>query len=365
MHKTTWVELSSEALRHNANIVRRLAPKAAILAMVKANGYGHGASWVAECLHQQVDGFAVARLSEAQQLRAKLTQKHIQARIVQLGTAVDAAVLQTCSAQQLDLIIHDLESAKLLAASALPQPITVWLKMNIGMNRLGMSATEFTQAHQLLSCQSHIADIHHMSHFSDAEDTDPSLTAQQSLRLSELSASLSTARHYPLSMANSAAIIAHPNCHYDWVRPGIMLYGDDPTQRLSAANALKPVMTFKAKVLAVRGVDASDGVGYNRRWRAKSNARIATVAAGYADGYPRHAPDGTPVLVNGLRAKVAGRVSMDLMTIDVSQLPQTAVGDEVTLWGEGLPAAEVGSHCGTISYELFTRITDRVERVYF
>ncbi|MEX1670209.1 alanine racemase [Zhongshania guokunii] len=363
MHKTTWVELSREALRHNANMVRRLAPKAAILAMVKANGYGHGASWVAESLHQQVEGFAVARLSEAQQLRARLTKKHIQARIVQLGTSVDGAVLQACSVHGLDLVIHDLESAKLLAASPLPRPITVWLKMNVGMNRLGMSTEEFAQAHQLLCVQPHIASIHHMSHFSDAEDLDPTLTEQQSLRLSELSSSLSGSP-YPLSMANSAAIIGHPNCHHDWVRPGIMLYGDDPTQRLHAANALKPVMTFKATVLALRDVAPGDGVGYNRRWQAKSNARIATVAAGYADGYPRHAPDGTPVLVNGQRASVAGRVSMDLMTIDVSHLPHTTVGDEVTLWGEGLAASEVGRYCGTISYELFTRITSRVDRIY-
>ena len=357
MHRTTWIELSSEALRHNASVVRQLAPKAAILAMVKANGYGHGANWVAEQLNSQANGFAVARLCEAMHLR----DSNPQARILLLGTLLDREVLQKCAQSQLDIVIHDLASAKLLANTPLATPITVWLKLNIGMNRLGMSAGEFCDAHHFLNSKSHIAGIQHMSHFSDAEEVDASLTLQQAKKLAELSASLG---QHPISMANSAAIIAHPTTHCDWVRPGIMLYGDDPTQRLPAELALKPVMRFKSKIIAMRDVANGDGVGYNRRWKAAMPSRIATVAAGYADGYPRHAPDGTPVLVNGQRASLAGRVSMDLLTIDVSHLPHTAVGDEVTLWGEGLAAAEVGSHCGTISYELFTRITTRVKRYY-
>ena len=357
MHRTTWIELSSEALRHNASVVRQLAPKAAILAMVKANGYGHGADWVAEQLMNQVNGFAVARLSEARLMRAAKAN----IPILLLGTLLDTDLLHECARLKFDVVVHDLASAKLLADTALQTPITVWLKMNIGMNRLGMSAAEFSQAHQLLIDCPHVASLQHMSHFSDAEDINQQLTQQQSQKLQTLSASLGK---HPISMANSAAIITHPETHHDWVRPGIMLYGDDPTQGLSGELALKAVMTFKAKIIALRDVAKDDGVGYNRRWQAKTPARIATVAAGYADGYPRHAPDGTPVLVNGLRASLAGRVSMDLMTIDVSHLSHTAIGDEVTLWGSGLPAGEVGSHCGTISYELFTRITPRVNRVY-
>ena len=357
MHRTTWIELSSEALCHNASVVRKLAPKAAILAMVKANGYGHGADWVAEQVKDKVNGFAVARLSEAHLLRDAKPS----AQILLLGTLLDSDLLHECAKLELDIVVHDLASAKRLASTPLSRPITAWLKLNVGMNRLGMSATEFSEAHQLLIACPHIAGIQHMSHFSDAEDIDISLTNQQSQKLQALSASLG---QHPLSMANSAAIIAHPETHHDWVRPGIMLYGDDPTQRLSGELALKPVMTFKTKIIALRDVAKGECVGYNRRWQAKAPARIATVAAGYADGYPRHAPDGTPVLVNGQRASLAGRVSMDLMTIDVSHLPRTEIGDDVTLWGEGLAAAEVGKHCGTISYELFTRITERVNRVY-
>jgi alanine racemase len=357
MHKTTWVELNSKALRHNAAIVRRLAPNAAILAMVKANGYGHGAEWVADQLHDLVNGFAVARLSEALSLR--LAQANT--RILLLGTELNADVMIECAANKLDLVIHDINTAKLLATTKLPQPITVWLKMNTGMNRLGMSASEFAEAHRLLIAHHNINAIHHMSHFSDAETEDYTNTNRQHQQLTSLSKSLGSV---PISMANSAAIIVHPKTHLDWVRPGIMLYGDDPSSTLAATNALQAVMTFKAKVLAVREVNLGDGVGYNRRWKANGKAIIATIAAGYADGYPRQAPDGTPLLINGERAVIAGRVSMDLLTADVSHLPSVKPGDIATLWGENRPAVEVGQHCNTISYELFTRITARVHREY-
>jgi alanine racemase len=357
MHRTTWVEFNSKALRHNAAAVRRLAPSAAILAMVKANGYGHDADWVAKQLHDLVDGFAVARFSEALSLRASQAQK----RILLLGTELNGEQLQDCARHQLDVVIHDIDTAKVLANISLTAPITVWLKMNTGMNRLGMSASEFAQAHKLLASKSSVAEILHMSHFSDAETEDRSTTALQYQRLTSLSHSLGD---FPISMANSAAVIGHPQTHHDWVRPGIMLYGDDPSSSLSAGSGLQSVMTFKAKVLAVRDLEAGDAVGYNRRWQATGKSRIATIAAGYADGYPRQAPDGTPVLINGVRASLAGRVSMDLMTVDVSHLPSVKAGDVATLWGEQLPAAEVGQYCNTISYELFTRITDRVERIY-
>lgn len=357
MHRTTWVEFNSKALRHNAAAVRRLAPSAAILAMVKANGYGHGADWVAKQLHDLVDGFAVARFSEALNLRASQAQK----RILLLGTELNGEQLQDCARHHLDVVIHDIDTAKVLANISLAEPITVWLKMNTGMNRLGMNASEFAQAHKLLASKPDVVAIHHMTHFSDAETEDRSTTTVQYQRLTSLSHSLGD---FPLSMANSAAIIVHPQTHLDWVRPGIMLYGDDPSSSLAADDGLQSVMTFKAKVLAVRVLEAGDAVGYNRRWQATGKSCIATIAAGYADGYPRQAPDGTPVLINGARASLAGRVSMDLMTVDVSHLPSVKAGDVATLWGEQLPAAEVGQHCNTISYELFTRITERVERIY-
>jgi len=358
MHRTTWVEFNSKALRHNAAMVRRLAPESAILAMVKANGYGHGADWVADQLSGIVDGFAVARHSEALTLRAAQPNS----RILLLGTEVDDGLLQDCAAQRLDIVIHELGAAKLLANTILPQSITVWLKLNTGMNRLGMCNKDFCEAHSVLSGSPNVAAIHHMTHFSDAETDSPAATDRQFQLLHSLSTSLG---EFPVSMANSAAIIRHPQTHLDWVRPGIMLYGDDPTTHLDGVDSLLPAMTFKAKVLAVREVEKGAGVGYNQRWQASAKTRIATVAAGYADGYPRQAPDGTPVLVNGELARLAGRVSMDLLTVDVSHIQSVNNGDIVTLWGDSkLSAAEVGRHCNTISYELFTRITARVDRVY-
>lgn len=356
MHNTTWLEFSPLALRHNLGVVRRLAPDAAILAMLKANGYGHGAEWVAKQLAPRAQGLAVARLNEAEQLR-----QYYAGRLLLLGNLLDTELLQRCADLQLDLVIHDVASAQLLAATALPRPLCVWLKLNVGMNRLGMTAEEFGRAHRLLQHHPHISGLHHMSHFSDAEDIDRAETERQIGRLNTTSEALGLV---PRSMANSAAVIAHPASHGDWVRPGIMLYGDDPTASLQGDLALQPVMNFKSRVVALRTLEDGDGVGYNRRWRASGRRRLATVAAGYADGYPRHAPDGTPVLVNGQRASIAGRVSMDLLTVDVSELGVVQPGDEVTLWGAGLPAAEVGRHCGTISYELFTRVTDRVKRYY-
>ena len=357
MRNTSWLEFDVAALRHNISVVKQRAPSARILAMLKANGYGHGADWVAANIPALADGFGLARLGEAEALRA--SQPH--ARLLLLGTLVDDALLQRCAELQLDLVIHRLDDAQRLARAELARPINVWLKRNIGMNRLGMSHDAFIQAHRQLASSRNVAEILHMSHFSDADEPSTPVTAQQCQRLCETSAELG---RVPRSMANSAAIIAHPYSHFDWVRPGIMLYGDDPTGYLQGSQQLQAVMQFKSRVIAVKEVEAGEGVGYNRRWFAPGKRRIATVGAGYADGYPRHAEDGTPLLIRGQRAALAGRVSMDLLTVDVTDVPGVAVGDEVLLWGHGLPAAEVARHCQTISYELFTGISARVERIY-
>lgn len=357
MHNTTWLEFDAAALQHNLAQVRALAPQSAILAMLKADGYGHGADWVAEVLAGRVQGFGAARIEEAIALR----RSQADARILLLGTLLDAEILHICSTQRFDVVIHRLEDAELLAALPLPAPVRVWLKLNIGMNRLGMHPVDFSAAHRLLNLAPSVASITHMGHFSDADNLNENTTREQCKLLTTTSASLGEA---PLSAANSAAIIAHPQSHLDWVRPGIMLYGDDPTGSLPDAQKLQAVMQFKSRVIAVKEVVTGDGVGYNRRWRANQPCRIATVAAGYADGYPRNAPDGTPVVVRGQRARLAGRVSMDLLTIDVSDIDGVRVGDEVELWGNQLSASEVAEHCETISYELFTRVTRRVARCY-
>lgn len=325
--------------------------------MVKANGYGHGADWVAENIQDHVDGFGVARIEEAITLRAARPQH----AIVLLGGLLDADTLALCAEKRIDLVIHTLEGAQLLANASLSSPLRVWLKMNTGMNRLGLNTMEFSRAHTLLSGSGNVSELIHMSHFSDAEVAGSDCTAQQYQALTTTSQALGT---QPLSAANSAAIITHPNTHANWVRPGIMLYGDDPTTSLTGEQCLQAVMSFHSKVVAIHELEVGQGVGYNRRWRAGVPSRIATVAAGYGDGYPRHAPDGTPVLINGKVAPLAGRVSMDLLTVDISQDDNVKIGDAVTLWGKDLPAAEVARHCGTISYQLFTGISQRVARTY-
>lgn len=325
--------------------------------MLKANGYGHGAHWVAAQLADQAQGFGLARLCEAQALRRLYPEK----RLLLLGTLVDSNTLIECAQSRIDLVIHRLEDARLLADTPLPSPISVWLKRNIGMNRLGMNHDDFCAAHLLLAKHPNVSGLVHMSHFSDAEIPQARLSDQQAQQLLNTSRSLGD---YPLSLANSAAIINHPQHHQHWQRPGIMLYGDDPTHSLKGQQALQAVMQFKSRVIAINNIGAGEGVGYNRRWQASETRRIATIGAGYADGYPRHAADGTPLLIGGERATLAGRVSMDLLTADITELPAVKVGDEVTLWGKGLSAGEVASHCDTISYELFTQVTGRVERIY-
>ncbi len=362
MYNPCTIELNREALRFNCERVRELAPQANILAMVKANGYGHGARWVATQIKDLVDGFGVARFEEAVELRRELPDS----RLLLLGNLANPALFRDCFREKLDLVIADFPAVKMLAET-LEQSvdqntaIRLWLKLNIGMNRLGMTTQEFEQAHTLLEATGKITELLHMSHFSASEETDHSLTNRQAAKLLELSARLG---QYPRSLANSAAVICHPRTHREWVRPGIMLYGDDPTGLLSGTKQLQAVMHFKSRIIALRDVAEGEGVGYNHRWRAQEPRLIATVAAGYADGYPRTAPDGTPVVINGQRCPLAGRVSMDLLTVDVSDLENVQIGDEVTLWGQELSAAEVARHCQTISYELFTRITSRVQRVY-
>lgn len=357
MHNTTWLEFDAAALRHNLAIVKQLAPGGAILAMLKANGYGHGANWVADTLGERAQGFGLARLCEALALREHAPSK----RLLLLGTLVDDNTLKHCAEARLDLVIHRLEDAQRLADTRLTTPLSIWLKRNVGMNRLGMSHEDFVAAQQLLVGSKNVKEVIHMSHFSDADTPRAEVTEEQAERLFSSSRALGT---FPLSLANSAAIIAHPHTHAQWQRPGIMLYGDDPTGTLTGDNALRPVMHFKSRIIALKTVHPGDGVGYGRRWQAREQRLIATIGAGYADGYPRHATDGTPLMVNGQRASLAGRVSMDLLTADVTDVDHVKVGDEVTLWGQGVSAAEVAERCGTISYELFTQVSSRVERYY-
>lgn len=356
MSRPTRARVSLENLRHNAGIAAGLAPDSRLMAVVKADGYGHGAPAIAGALVDRASAFAVASLEEAQRLRDHgithpllLLEGVFEASEVVDAAAIGAWIMITCE-----------EQLQWLCEARLDTAITCWLKVDTGMHRLGVTperAPAFLQA--LRDSPNSDADTVLCTHFSRADELERTETREQLARFIATCPGLPCAR----SAANSPAVLAWPETHLEWIRPGYMLYGDSPFARpLPQADALKPVMTFVSRVIGVREVAAGNAVGYGATWCAARASRIATIAAGYGDGYPRTAQNGTPVLVNGRRAPLAGRVSMDMLTVDVTDLPAVRVGDPVTLWGEGLPVGEVARHAGTIGYELVTRMPPRVPR---
>ena len=354
-HPLVEASINLSALRHNARIARGLAPHSALMAVIKANAYGHGMVAVAQALQSQVDGFAVARFEEAMTLR----QQGIGKRLLIMSSRPDARQLQLCADNSIDIAVHDIETARLVADTTLAPALGIWLKIDTGMHRLGVQPQQAATIFHMLEASPSVRETILMSHFASADDCQVETTEQQLQCFNSATSGLGA----PVSIANSAAIITRHDCHRDWIRPGIMLYGANPLGE-NAPPALQPVMTLRSEVLAVRNIGIGEGVGYNHTWTSTRPARIGTVAVGYGDGYPRHAGNGTPVLVNGQRASLVGRVSMDTITVDLSQQAQAQAGDEVILWGDGLAVNEVAAHAGTISYELLTQVTGRANYVY-
>lgn len=354
MLNTTRALIDLSALRHNFAMVRQLCPTSRVMAMVKANAYGHGLLPVVEAL-ADADGFAVARLEEAVELR----RAGVERRILLLGTLLDDADLRLCSEQRIDVTAHDADTVERIAALAALAPLRVWLKLDAGMHRLGLAPAEFRAAEQRLRGRSGILELGHLMHFSSADEPGADATGEQ-LACFKAAHGASPA---PVSLANSSALIACPETRADWVRPGIMLYGDNP---LAASHPLplRPVMSLRARVLAIRRIAAGERVGYNGTWSSARPSLIATIGIGYGDGYPRHAPSGTPVAIDGRLAPLAGRVSMDSIAVDITDCDNVSVGMEAELWGAQVPAATVARCAGTISYELFTSLGMRVPREY-
>lgn len=359
--RETWLTLDREALLHNVGVLRRHMPQARLLAMVKADAYGHGAAVISAWLQDAVDGFGVAFLAEARALRAR----GITAPMAVLEGVFSRDELAEARALDLQVTVHSPEQLALLQGAPVGLPLTVWLKVNTGMNRLGFRVTEALSAFRSLRACPAVGQIGLITHFAAADELASTQTDQQLGRFRALQEALAAEQGAPVtdSLANSAAILAWPEARGAWMRPGISLYGCSPFADEPASTfGLRPVMTLRSRLIAVQAVPAGESVGYGARWTAARDTRIGVVAIGYGDGYPRHAASGTPVLVNGQRCALAGRVSMDMITVDLGTVP-AAVGDEVVLWGEGLPADEVAAHAGTISYELFCRLTPRVSRV--
>ena len=333
------------ALRHNYHISRQRHGNRA-LAVVKANAYGHGAIACAQALSWDADGYAVAFLEEALALR----ESGITKPILLLEGVFNAAELLEAAHHGFWLVAHHSAQIEMIVKTNLPASLRVWLKINSGMNRAGFPPGDARRVWRQLIASGKVEECGFMSHFARADEPDCDATAQQIRVFDEATRSLPGAR----SLANSAAILAWPDAHRDWARPGIMLYGADPMP--GEGNGLLPVMTLESQIIAVRDLAAGEALGYGARFVASRPTRVGLVAMGYADGYPRSAPDGVPVAVDGKPATLIGRVSMDMLTVDLTDLPQAGIGSVVELWGKQVSVNQVAQAAGTIAYELLCNV---------
>lgn len=353
--RTPVARLDAAALRHNLARARSAAPGAAVFAAIKAQGYGHGLSWCAETLAADCEGFAVATVPEGIALRTQGFGRH---RICILNGPVDADDLAACAAHRLEPLIHQPWQAEALAAGRLQRPLRVWLKIDSGMGRMGVPADTAADWHRRLqTCADVAPPVGTMTHMACADDRADDYTERQRQRFERAVEGCDG----PRSLANSACVLGWPDTHADWVRPGIMLYGCSPfIEGAEPALDLRPVMTLTTRLIGINHLRRGDSIGYGRTWTCPEDMPVGVAAIGYGDGYPRHAENGTPVLVRGRRVPMVGRVSMDKITLDLRTLPEADVGDEVVLWGRGLPIEEIATAAGTIGYELLTGMHGRV-----
>jgi len=346
------------AIVENYKTVCRLTPGLNNVAVIKANAYGHGMVEVARALQDEVPAFAVAFFEEAVQLRDAGITKPI---LILQGTLGHENV-DEAAARDFWLMLNNGQQIDQVLSAKSTRPVGVWLKVETGMHRLGMDPKEAESACEALSSSANIQpNLVLCTQLACADDLANPVTKEQVNRLSSFAAN----HKLPLSIANSAAIMAWPESHARWNRPGYMLYGNSPfASPESPAEGLLPAMTLASEIVAIRDVRPGEGVGYGHDWVAQRQSRIGIIAIGYGDGYPRHAPGGTPVLVNGARVPLAGRVSMDMISVDLTDHHRTKIGDSVELWGERLSVNEVASSAGTIGYELLAGLTGRLPRAY-
>lgn len=347
--------ISKNALLHNLNVVRKLVGQKKIIAIVKANAYGHGLVRVAKTL-QDVDYLAITCIEEALSIRAVGIKTDL---ILMEGFFCDDE-LPLIQKNNLQIIVHNWYQVQALQAFLLnnQNPIRIWIKINTGMNRLGFQEQEFQEAYNMLKKMSQIEIVGFITHFACADEIENAMTQIQIDRFIRIVGDKKGLK----STANSAGILAFPQSHFDVVRPGIMLYGASPfADKLGRDHQLLPVMELSSRVHALQILKAGEKVGYGGSWQnPHPEGRIAMVACGYGDGYPWQAKNGAPVLVNGEMAQTCGRISMDMLAVDVTHLPQTQIGDKVTLWGGALPIELVAKSAGTIPYELMCSYIERV-----
>ena len=362
MPRPIVAKIDTRALAHNLAVAKRLAGHARVWAVIKANAYGHGLLRAAQAF-AAADGLAMLDIEEAVQLRHAGETRPL----LLLEGFFDSADLMQCAAHQLTPVIHCTEQLALLSTATLQAPLDVYLKINTGMHRLGFSVDTVPEVWRALCGLKQVRHITLMTHFANADgDQAPSVTTQLQ-RFEHATQGLQTAagQHVMRSLANSAALVRFAQTQADWVRPGILLYGCSPfafaqTDQRAEVLGLQPAMTLQSRLIAVQSLAKGQSVGYGASFTAPHPMRIGIVACGYADGYPRHAPTGTPVLVQEKRTHLVGRVSMDMLAIDLTNIPNAGVAAPVTLWGVGLSADEVASHAGTIAYEMLCALAPRV-----
>ena len=353
--RPTRALISPGALRHNFARVRSYAPLANVMAVIKANGYGHGLAWTAKTLHD-AGAFGVASVEDGVLLR----DAGIQQPICLLEGFFHPEELPDLVRHQLSSVLHHESQLWDLEHAGKIEPIDVWVKVDTGMHRIGFAPEALPDVIKRLKVCMAVGRVRVMSHFPTADNRFDTATPYQIRLLDEMTQNLNVER----SLANSAGIVNWPSSHFEWVRPGIMLYGATPMIGMSAAElGLKPVMTLTSELIAINPRRKGDAIGYGGDWVCPEDMPVGVVAIGYGDGYPRHAPPGTPVLVNGMRIPLIGRVSMDMITVDLRDLPDAKVGDPVVLWGAGLPVEEIAALSGTIAYELLCCVTSRVPRI--
>jgi len=342
--------LDMKAITHNLARVRARAPRSKVMAVIKSNAYGHGLIRVAHAL-SEADAFAVARVEEGVALR----EAGVRQRIAVLGGFILREELELHALYDLEPVIHSLLQVALLEAVTLEKTVAVWLKLDTGMHRLGVGTEEFELCYRRLrGCHSVKQPIALMTHLAKADVLSDPATERQIKLFHAHVGSLPGER----SISNSAGLLAWENAQTDWVRPGIALYGASPfPHRTAQEEGLRPVMTLRTRLIAIKQMKAGDAVGYGGDWICPHQTRAGVAAIGYGDGYPRHAVSGTPVLVRGKRVQLIGRVSMNLISLDLTDCPEAEVGDTVTLWGQDLPIEEIARHAGTIPYQLLCNLT--------
>lgn len=355
--KAATAVIDCRALRHNLQRVRHFAPQSRVVAVLKANAYGHGLLDAAHAL-QDADCYGVARLSEALALRAGGVVKPI----VLLEGFFSAEELSQVVAHGLDTAVHSLEQLVALEQASLSAPVNVWMKLDTGMHRLGVHPVEAEAFYQrLCACPNVQQPVNIMSHFARADEPESEATPNQLHVFQQFV----QAKPGLKSIAASGGILLWPDSHLDLVRPGIILYGVSPMDDVNGAHfGLKPAMTLTSSLIAVRNHAAGEPVGYGGTWRSERATRLGVIAMGYGDGYPRSAPSGTPVWVNGRIVPIVGRVSMDMISVDLGPDARDAVGDEVIFWGEELPVEQVSAATGISQYELITQLSSRVVHIY-